>query len=43
MGIDKRLSHHIASIFVRDPIPAYSNEFNSRDVNPELIDSEDIV
>jgi len=26
-GVDDVLSTHIASLFTRDPIPAYSNEF----------------
>lgn len=25
-GLDERLAFHIASLFVRDPIPTYSNE-----------------
>jgi len=24
--IDDRLAHHIASLFIRDPIPTYDNE-----------------
>jgi hypothetical protein len=26
-GVDERLAFHIASLFSRDPIPAYSSEF----------------
>lgn len=26
-GVDERLAFHIASLFVRDPVPAYENEF----------------
>ena len=25
-GLDERFAFHIASLFVRDPIPTYSNE-----------------
>ena len=26
LNIDDRLAHHVASLFIRDPIPAYSKE-----------------
>ncbi len=26
--LDQRLAFHIASLFVRDPVPAYSSEFD---------------
>ena len=25
-GLDERLAYHISSLFIRDPIPTYSNE-----------------
>lgn len=27
-GLDERLAYHVSSLFVRDPIPAYSKEFD---------------
>jgi hypothetical protein len=27
-GVDERLAFHIASLFVRDPVPTYDNEFD---------------
>lgn len=29
-GIDEVLSNHVASLFARDPIPAYSNELEDK-------------
>jgi len=32
-GMDERLAYHVASLFVRDPIPAYSQEFDEEKVD----------
>ena len=34
-GLDRRLAFHITSLFTRDPVPTYSNEFG-----PEVNDDE---
>jgi glutamate--cysteine ligase catalytic subunit len=34
-NVDKRLAVHVASLFVRDPIPAYSDEFDCKKINDE--------
>ena len=33
--MDKRLAFHIASLFVRDPIPTYDNEFDASTIDYE--------
>jgi glutamate--cysteine ligase catalytic subunit len=32
-GIDEKLAFHVASLFSRDPIPAYSSEFDEEQIN----------
>lgn len=32
-GLDERLAYHVASLFVRDPIPTYSNELEDGEVD----------
>ena len=32
-GMDQRLAFHVASLFVRDPIPAYSMEFEENKID----------
>lgn len=34
-GLDDRLAHHIASLFVRDPIPTYDNELDEEQIDDE--------
>lgn len=34
-GLDEKLAFHIASLFVRDPIPAYSSEFEDEKINDD--------
>ena len=34
-GIDDRLAFHIASLFIRDPIPTYDNELDESKVNDD--------
>ncbi len=32
-GLDKRLAFHIASLFIRDPIPMYDNELDESKID----------
>jgi len=42
-GLDERLAFHIASLFVRDPIPAYSKELEENiDVANSLMHFENL-
>ena len=34
-NLDERLAFHVASLFVRDPIPAYSSEFDFENINDQ--------
>lgn len=34
-GLDERLAFHVASLFVRDPIPTYDNEFDENEIDFE--------
>ena len=34
-GLDERMAFHVASLFVRDPIPTYSNEHDQSLVNDD--------
>jgi hypothetical protein len=34
-NVDKRLAFHVSSLFTRDPIPAYSMEFEEDKVNDD--------
>lgn len=38
-NLDDRLAFHIASLFVRDPIPAYSGELDESNINDDEINA----
>ena len=34
-AVDARLAHHIASLFVRDPVPTYDHEHDDAGYDPK--------